>query len=64
MLATRTSRMHEFSLHMKSDEVVDVINECADAVNTARELGLDLPKLAAVHTKLNALLGSKEQTRA
>jgi hypothetical protein len=56
--------MHEFSLHMKSDEVVDVINECADAVNTARELGIDLPKLAAVHTKLNALLGDKEQARA
>jgi hypothetical protein len=55
--------MHPYSLHLKSDEVVDVINECADAVNTARELGIDLPSLAAVHTKLNALL-SKEQTRA
>ncbi|MGW6313808.1 hypothetical protein [Streptomyces sp. NPDC055099] len=64
MLATKTHRMHPFSLHMKSDEVADLINECADAVNTARELGLDLPKLAAAHTKLNALLGSKEQTRA
>lgn len=64
MLATHTNRMHPYSLHLKADEVPDVINECADAVNAARTVGIDLPSLAAIHTKLNALLGSKEQTRA
>ena len=64
MLATKTRRMHPYSLHLKSDEVVDVVNECADAVNSARELGIDLPSLAAIHLKLNALLGSEETARA
>lgn len=64
MRATNTSRMHPYSVHMMPDEAADVINETADAVNTARELGLDLPALASLHDKLNAVYGSKETKRA
>ncbi|MFE9026214.1 hypothetical protein ACFYOA_08120 [Streptomyces iakyrus] len=64
MRATHTRRQHAYSLHLKTDEVPDVINECADAVNAARAVGIDLPNLAAIHKKLSALLGDKEVTRA
>jgi hypothetical protein len=56
--------MHPYSLHLKSDEVVNVINECAEALNLAFNRDVELPALDAIHTKLNALLGSREQTRA
>ena len=45
-----------FHVRANADEVVDLINEAADAVNTAYSLGVDLPALAKLHTALNAAL--------
>lgn len=56
-------RAHEYSVHMKADEVPQIINECADAVNAARTAGLDLPALEALHTHLNRVYGAKGTKR-
>ncbi|MFI8830562.1 hypothetical protein ACIGPN_05990 [Streptomyces afghaniensis] len=53
-----------FHVRLNSAEVVDLINEAADAANTAYSLGVDLPALAKLHTALNAALArsTKENT--
>ncbi|MEU0245157.1 hypothetical protein ABZ192_12630 [Streptomyces sp. NPDC006235] len=57
MRAYYNERKHSpYHVRLGADEVVDLINEAADAVNTAYSLGVDLPALAKLHTALNAAL--------
>ncbi|MEU2760428.1 hypothetical protein [Streptomyces sp. NPDC007094] len=53
--------MHSYSLHLKRDEVVELLEEFSDAVPLDSE---ELPHLAAIRKKLSALLADKGQTRA
>ena len=54
-----------FHVRLSSDEAVDVLNECAEAVNSAYENGADeLPALSKLHDILNAAVAraAKEST--
>lgn len=59
-------RQHDYSVHLTSDEAAAVLNEAADALNTATELGIEhrFAALNKLHDKLNAVYGSKETKRA
>lgn len=49
-----------YHVRLSSDEAVDVINECADAANTAYSLGVDMPALERLHIALNRVLKEGE----
>ncbi|MFE9767045.1 hypothetical protein ACFYPC_21410 [Streptomyces sp. NPDC005808] len=61
MLATHTSRMHPYSVHLTRDELNELLDEFADAVPYDPE---ELPKLSKLRTKLTNLTGTKQGERA
>lgn len=61
MLATRTRRTQPFSVHMSAAEVNELLEEFADAVPFDPD---ELPRLAAVRSKLIALCSDPRRTRA
>jgi hypothetical protein len=53
--------MHPYSVHLKRAEVVELLEEFADAVPLDPE---ELPQLAAIRRKLTNLIFSEGQGRA
>ncbi|MEV0126364.1 hypothetical protein AB0I16_33270 [Streptomyces sp. NPDC050703] len=61
MLATHTSRMHPFSVHLTRAELSELLDEFADAVPFDPD---ELPQLANLRRKLTKLTGTKQGDRA
>ncbi|MFF5433450.1 hypothetical protein ACFY5K_25880 [Streptomyces griseofuscus] len=59
MRAYEKTTQHPYCLYLKSDELIELLNEISEAVHDAYRQGQELPTLAKVHDRLNDLLKEK-----